>query len=173
MLFTCITGTLFPSTGHRSFDWAGPAWLAGSPVLTNQMAFTKCVSQCLNVPAPVALSILLNSPLYYMMRDRMYDIPVHTAWPRCLWGCFGKSRCLTQLFLGTCYRKTCFSRPKICFQPSSGFFHHCKHTTLMTLALVSLWEFDITHLPGLPRFILQPKRLYLFGWLQHMFHVSG
>lgn len=101
MLFTCITGTLFPFTGHRSFDWAGPAWLADSPVFSNQVAFTKCVSECLNVPAPVALRIVLNSPLYYMMWDRLCDIPVHTTWPRCLWGCFGKSCYLTQLFLGT------------------------------------------------------------------------
>jgi len=38
------------------FDWAGPARLADLQALTNQVAFAKCVSQCLNVPAPIALT---------------------------------------------------------------------------------------------------------------------
>ena len=67
-----ITETVFPSilfmcTVRKGFDWAGPAPLADHLQLTNQGAFAKCVSQCLNVPAPIALSVVFNSPLYRLI----------------------------------------------------------------------------------------------------------
>lgn len=106
MLFMCITGTLFPSTGHRSFEWAGPAWLADSPLLTNQMAFTKCVSYYLNVPAPTDLSIVFNSPLHHLIfprlvYDRVCDIitQCHAFQPKFFWDGFANGSCyLTQFF---------------------------------------------------------------------------
>lgn len=60
-------GTLSPSVCN-SFDRAGPAWLADCLVLTNQEAFVKCgTSRCWNVPAPIALSEVFNSPLYHLI----------------------------------------------------------------------------------------------------------
>lgn len=44
-------------------DWAGTAQLSNSLVVTNLMAFAKCVSQCLNGPVPIALSEDFRSPL--------------------------------------------------------------------------------------------------------------
>lgn len=46
-----------------SFDWTGTA----PQLLTNHVAFTKCVSQRLNVPALTALSVVFNSPLYHLI----------------------------------------------------------------------------------------------------------
>ena len=51
--FMCTTGTLSPFTVHGSFDCTGPAQLADPLLLTNQVAFAKCVSQCLEVLPPV------------------------------------------------------------------------------------------------------------------------
>ena len=64
VFFTCATGTVSPSTVRGSSDWAGPAQLVGPLVLTNQLAVAKDVSQCLRVPPPIALSVVLSSPLY-------------------------------------------------------------------------------------------------------------
>lgn len=61
---TCITGALSPYPICNSFDWAGPVQLADFHVLTNQVAFVKCVSQCLNIPVLTALSVVFNSPSY-------------------------------------------------------------------------------------------------------------
>jgi len=66
-VFMCTTGPLSPSTVHNRFEWAGPAQLADPLVLTNQVAFPKCVSQCLNVPAPVGFSVVFNNPLYRLI----------------------------------------------------------------------------------------------------------
>lgn len=63
----CTTGTLSPSTVCEGFDWAGQAHLADPLVLTNQMAFAKQTSQCLNVPVPLALRVAFNSPLYCLI----------------------------------------------------------------------------------------------------------
>ena len=62
MFFTCTTGTLSPFTECRVM--AGPSRLIDPHVLTNQVASAKCFSQCLNVPPPIAFSIVFNSPLY-------------------------------------------------------------------------------------------------------------
>ena len=53
VFFMCTMGTLSPSTVRASFDWAGPALLVHSLVLTNQVAFAKYISQCLKFPPPV------------------------------------------------------------------------------------------------------------------------
>ena len=45
-------------------EWARPARLADPQVLTNRVAFAECVPQCLNIPAPIVLSVVFNSPLY-------------------------------------------------------------------------------------------------------------
>jgi len=65
----------------------------------------------------------------------------------------------------------------ICFQPSSGCFHHCKH---IALVLECLLECDIISLPSLPVFIFQPSssiplRLYPLGLLdcRRMSHIHG
>ena len=60
VFFMCTTGTLSPSTVCKSSDWAGPARLADPLVLTNHVAFAKCVCQYLNVPAPIALNVVFN-----------------------------------------------------------------------------------------------------------------
>jgi len=39
---------------------------------------------------------------------------------------------------------------RMCFQPSDGYFHNCKH---MDFALGALWECDIVNLPGFLMFI--------------------
>lgn len=49
--------------------------MADPLALTNQVTFAKCVSQCLNVPAPVALSvvILFDFPRgLFVIRDVIY-----------------------------------------------------------------------------------------------------
>lgn len=66
----CITGTLSHSTLNKSFDWAGSDQLADFLALTEQVAFSKCIFQCLNVPAPIALSVVFNSPLYFSIFSR-------------------------------------------------------------------------------------------------------
>lgn len=48
-----------------SFDWTGTA----PQLLTNHVAFTKCVSQRLNVPALTALSVVLKITIV------LFDIP--------------------------------------------------------------------------------------------------
>ena len=64
IFFMCTTGTLSPSAVCKSSDWAGPAQLTDPLVLTNQVAFARCVSQCLKVPPPIALNVVFNNPLY-------------------------------------------------------------------------------------------------------------
>lgn len=69
MFFMCTTGMLFPSKILNRFDWVGPAWLADPLVLTRQVAFAKCLCQhvnvkCVNVPAPIAFSVVFNNALY-------------------------------------------------------------------------------------------------------------
>lgn len=57
----------FPLYGMQKF-WLGCASLLADPVvLTNQVAFAKCVSECLDVPPPIALSVIFNSPLYHLI----------------------------------------------------------------------------------------------------------
>jgi len=63
----CTTGILSPSTVREAFDWAGPAQLVDPLVLTNQVAFAKCVSQSLNVSPPSALSVVFSSLLYHLI----------------------------------------------------------------------------------------------------------
>lgn len=57
-------GTSSPPMARGGFDWAGPAQLAAPLVLTDQVAFAICRSQCLKVPSPIAFSVVFNSPLY-------------------------------------------------------------------------------------------------------------
>jgi len=64
ILLICTTGTSSTSAVYEGFDWAGPAQLVDPLVLANHMAFAKCVSQCLNVPPPSALSVVFSRPLY-------------------------------------------------------------------------------------------------------------
>ena len=64
ILFQRATGTLSPSTVCGSLGWVVPARLADPLVLTNQVAFAKCVSQCLKVPPPIALNVVFSNPLY-------------------------------------------------------------------------------------------------------------
>lgn len=58
--FMCTTGNLPDSPVCKSFDWAVPAWPTDSLVLTNQVAFAKC----LKIPPPIALSAVFNSSLH-------------------------------------------------------------------------------------------------------------
>lgn len=67
IFYICATGILSPSTLRESFKWARPDQLADPLALTNQVAFAKCVSECLDVPPPIALSVIFNSPLYHLI----------------------------------------------------------------------------------------------------------
>lgn len=64
-IFMCPEGLLSLSLVSNNLDWAWPAQLADPLVLTEQVAFLKCVPQCLNVPTHIALSVTFNSPLYH------------------------------------------------------------------------------------------------------------
>ena len=44
IFFMCTTGTLSPSTVRKGSDWAGPARLTDPLVLTNHVAFAKCLN---------------------------------------------------------------------------------------------------------------------------------
>jgi len=64
--------------------------------------------------------------------------------------------------------------PRICFQPSGGFLHHCKH---IVLALADLWKCDIINLPSLPFIYISAIILHTtealptcLAWLQHVSH---
>lgn len=63
--FICTTGSLFPSTVHRDFDWAGPARLVDPLVMTDNVAFTKYRSQCLKLPPPIYFNVVFNSALHH------------------------------------------------------------------------------------------------------------
>ena len=54
----CVMQPLSSSTICESFDWARPAQLADPLVLTDQVAFARCVSQCLEVPPPIVFSVV-------------------------------------------------------------------------------------------------------------------
>lgn len=112
---------LSPSTVWNCFDWTGPAQLVDRWVVTNLMAFAKCVSQCLNIPAHIALSVVLNCPLYfstfptsccmignviYPLNDMLFDTDVYeiiSEMSPIVW--------LNSFKVPHCH-KTCFSRPR-------------------------------------------------------------
>lgn len=71
-----------------------------------------------------------------------------------------------------CHHKTCFSRPWICFHPSRGCFHHCKH---MTLAIVGLCVWY--NPPARPLYVyisatVRDTKEALSVWLAWLQHVS-
>lgn len=114
----CTPRTLW--TVRKGFDWTGPTLLADPRVLTNQVVFAECVSQCLEVPAPIALSVVPDSPLYCLtFPEAMRVIHPLSAMllglvsVRLLWKCILLS---VSAFSGVpCHHNTCFSRPRTGF----------------------------------------------------------
>lgn len=99
----------------------GPAQLADPWVLTTQVVFAKCVSQCLSTPAHVALSVVLNCPVYcstfpisccvigdviYPLTDMLFDTGVYEI--------ISEMSLIVWLssFQVPCCHKTCYSRPR-------------------------------------------------------------
>jgi len=80
MFFMCTMGTLAPSTGCGSFDWAEPAQLVDPLLLTNQVAFAKWVLQYVKVPSPTALSVVLaaNCTIWFLGGWCMVGDVIHT-----------------------------------------------------------------------------------------------
>lgn len=62
--FSCAPQRLHPLLVCGGSDHAGPARLVELPVLTEQVAFTKCRSKGLKVPPPTDFNVIFNSPLY-------------------------------------------------------------------------------------------------------------
>lgn len=147
---------------------------ADALVLANHMAFAKCVFQCLKMPPPITLSVLVvfNSPLYHLIspeagtwQGMWLPNQWQILWPGSLWGCFeNKSTVDSILSEVSCHHKTCFSRHKtvlgssmwhrMCFQPTGDCLHNFKD---LVLALMGSWVWDPTGLPGLPIFIFWPS----------------
>lgn len=128
--FMCTIGTLSMvpmvhiKPQHSRFHCTGPAPLVDPWALTNSVPFVKCVSQCLNGLAPIALEEVFNRPMYCLIfPDAVYDrgcdipAPCHVLWPRWLWDYFrNESQCLTQFFLG------CHVTTKLAFQGPGQLF---------------------------------------------------
>lgn len=165
--------TLYLSTLCK--NWAQSAWLTDRWILTDRVAFAKCVSM-FECPSTTVLNVVFNTPLYCTI------FPEAGAWqwmwytysmphrPRYLRGCFGQeSCCLIQFFLGAMSLQDFVFKAQdisgsgmgnvICFQPFNGCMQHCKHIVFI---MASLKDCDVIHLPI---FMFQPsysipKRLY-------------
>lgn len=124
------------------------------------------------MPAPVAFSIVFNSPLYYSIFlkagvQQWSDAPshCHVSWPRCLWGCFrNEFWWLTWPY----NHRTCFSRPRVLFwivvwmfsatQWPSPLWYRCD------VYLGGLWQCDIINMPGFPILMFSHYPLYQLGF---------
>jgi len=65
VFFICFKGTSSSPTVRNCFVRAGPARMVDPLVLTNQVVFPKCISQCFNIPPPSALNVAFNGLLYH------------------------------------------------------------------------------------------------------------
>lgn len=143
--FTCTTGTLSSCTLCNRFGLADPL------VLTNQVAFAKCVFQCLNVPVAIAFSGVFNSALYHSIfprswctrGDMIYPLNAMLFGP----GVYGVVSEMSPvvwfsshwdamspwdlLFKAQNSATGAFMEHRICFQTSSSSFHHCKPSHLL------------------------------------------
>lgn len=166
--------------------WLGRAsLLGGAQVLTNQVAFATCRSQCWKAPPSTAFNMVVNSPLCCSIFPEacMKEYGTHnqsrTLWPRGLWGC-----CSTQFLL------ECHVATGLPFQGPDGALGSAVRSSTIQWCLTPLSAPNTclggsarvwcVWLAGLPIFIFwpsppTPQGLYPLGpaWLQYMFYSHG
>lgn len=159
-------------------------------MLSDQVTFTKCRSQCLKVrPAP-AFSVGLNSPLHRsrfpgLVPDRECDTPTPSelSGPGVHEAILEMSPTVRLRFSALpCHHGTCFSRPRTVSRqwreaqgPSPAIRWCLPPWPAAAPALARLRRCDAIDLPGLPALIFRSQGLHPLGpaWSQRAFHSRG
>lgn len=130
--------------------WLGRAsLLGGAQVLTNQVAFATCRSQCWKAPPSTAFNMVVNSPLCCsIFPEDAWRNTVHTINPVLSGPEVYEAVVQLNSFWSAMLPQDFLFKAQMVFwavlwglQPSSGALHHCRH---VTLALVGLQECDVS-----------------------------